>query len=56
LTPLEPVVRKVERATALDSATKPIGRTVRGLLPKEPVKDAAGLTPNRSTMPCGEWG
>jgi nitrite reductase/ring-hydroxylating ferredoxin subunit/uncharacterized membrane protein len=44
LTPLEPVVRKVERATALDSVAKPIGRMVRGLLSKEPVKDAVSGT------------
>jgi nitrite reductase/ring-hydroxylating ferredoxin subunit len=39
LTPLEPLVKRIEAADVLDPAAKIVGRTVRGLLSREPLKD-----------------
>lgn len=44
LTPLEPLVSRIESAEALDSAAKPAGQAVRKYLPGGPVKDALSGT------------
>jgi nitrite reductase/ring-hydroxylating ferredoxin subunit/uncharacterized membrane protein len=44
LTPLEPVVGRIESATSLDAAAKSIGGAVRQNLPHGPVKDALSGT------------
>ncbi len=44
LTPLEPLVRRIEGASVLDPAGKAVGRWVRSAIPKGPVKDAVSGT------------
>lgn len=44
LTPLEPLVKEVEGAAVLDAPAKAAGRTVRGLLSAEPLKDVVSGT------------
>src|SRR5947209_2671245 len=44
LTPLEPLVRRLESAEELDPAAKAIGSAVRDNLPSGPVKDALSGT------------
>ncbi len=44
LTPIEPIVQRVEAAAALDPAGKAIGRTARELLSSEPIKDIVSGT------------
>lgn len=44
LTPLEPLVSRVEGATVLDPAAKAVGQAVRSTVPKGPVKDAISGT------------
>jgi nitrite reductase/ring-hydroxylating ferredoxin subunit/uncharacterized membrane protein len=44
LTPLEPLVRAIESAEALDSVAETAGKTVRGAIPAGPVKDALSGT------------
>lgn len=44
LTPLEPLLRQIESAEALDAIAKPVGQAVRENLPPGPVKDALSGT------------
>jgi nitrite reductase/ring-hydroxylating ferredoxin subunit/uncharacterized membrane protein len=44
LTPIEPIVKQLEAASALDPPAKAIGRTARDVLSTEPVKDALSGT------------
>lgn len=44
LTPLEPLLSRIESAEALDAVAKPAGRAVRENLPRGPVKDALSGT------------
>src|SRR5205085_10271867 len=44
LTPLEPLVRMIESAEALDPAGKAVGRTVREVVPRGALKDALSGT------------
>lgn len=44
LTPLEPLLRRIESADVLDPAAKAVGQAVRNAVPKGPVKDAISGT------------
>lgn len=44
LTPLEPLVGRIESAEALDAAAEPIGQAVRKYLPRGPIKDTLSGT------------